>query len=142
MSLFLHNRWMPHSLLRNNVKVSQIREMQDIQQINSQKFSPLLTKLPLEVRQEIYKYILLGWGRSPIVHIHEMKMSLRHYRCQIENEDLPCNGTHPNRNTSCVMLWHEFEARTEIGWERRMKWYVKAGMADNLLPILQTCRKL
>lgn len=116
-----------------------------------QNSSALLSKLPLEIREEIYKHVVLGWGRSPIIHMHEKKSRFRHYRCQMEKEDVPCDGTHSGkRNTSCLMLWSEFEARDlggldvnpKDGWCRRATWYTSKGKNDDLLPILISCKKM
>ena len=117
-----------------------------MQSANPQTTSALLSKLPLELREQVYKHVLLGWGRSPIVHIHSTESHVSHYRCQIEPEDEPCDGTSPRgRNTSCTLIRNESEARTtmdEKGWGRRMDWYVMKGMSDNLLPMLISCKKV
>lgn len=116
-------------------------QKQKMQKADPQSISPLFALLPFELRQEIYRYILLGWDRSPIVHINQMKTRLAHFRCQIEKEDFPCDGTNSSRtNTSCSMLWNEVQGNLKLGWGgSRMDWYFRKGMNDDLLPILQSC---
>jgi hypothetical protein len=110
-----------------------------------QEASPILSLLPFELRQGIWKHVVSGWGRSPIVHIYEMKARLTHWRCQTQPGDFPCEGTHYRwRNESCCMHWHTFKGYYQYGWREEDwdGWAARKEWVDNLIPVLQSCRKM
>ena len=108
-----------------------------------QNGAPILSLLPFELRQSIWKHVISGWGRSPIVHICEMNARLTHWRCQTQPGDFPCEGTHlaGQRNESCRRQCLTFKGEYEYRWREEWDGWAMAG-AGNLIPILQSCRRM
>ena len=103
------------------------------QRIDTQDASPLLTKLPFEIRQMIYEQVLAGGDGCEVVHVLRKQGRLGHWRCRMQHGLELCDA----KGRRCVEGWLSYKTKV---WHLDRSGRLDLITDDGLVPLLRTCR--
>ena len=105
------------------------------QRTDEQATSPFITKLPLEIRQIIYKEVLADGGNGSVMHILRKHGRLGYWRCRVPVQDALefCDS----QGRRCVEGWLSYKAKV---WHADKAGRLDLITDDGLVPLLRTWR--
>jgi len=121
----------PRSHYRINTKTRQLNEIDIPVHINHQTVCPLYSKLPTEIREHIFKYIISGSGN--VVHIFRRYPKMSYWRCTGQHDGGPCTWENP-----CSKTLPQYGQRIDHEKNKVEKFNTNWGV----VALMRTCEKL
>jgi hypothetical protein len=113
---------LPNNLNQNTDEIVSAR-------INEQTGCPLYSKLPAEIREHIFRYIISGDGN--VVHIFQRYPKMSYWRCTGDSQ--PCTWENP-----CSKTLPQYGHRIDRGQNRVEKFNSDWGV----VALMRTCKRL